>query len=110
MEKQSKKKRHSYTRKFKLKVSDWYTNNGENIAKTTQMFGVDRKQVKTWLKNEEIIQQQKHSSKTSGRGCIAKYPIMEDTLYDEYKEARAKEKFLKRWWFNTRAKQLLKDH
>ena len=74
------------------------------------MFGVDRKQVRTWLKNEEIIQQQKHSSKASGRGCTAKYPIMEDALYAEYKEARAKGKFLKRWWFNTRAKQLLKDH
>ena len=35
---------------------------------------------------------------------------MEDALYAEYKEARAKGKFLKRWWFNTRAKQLLKDH
>ena len=74
------------------------------------MFGVDRKQVRTWLKNEEIIQQQKHSSKASGRGCTGKYPIMEGALYAEYKEARAKGKFLKRWWFNTRAKQLLKDH
>ena len=72
------------------------------------MFGVDRKQVRTWLKNEEIIQQQKHYSKVSGRGYTAKYPIMEDALYAAYKEARGKEKFLKRWWFNTRAKQLLK--
>ena len=55
MEKQPKKKRHSYTREFKLKVSDWYMNNVENITRTAQMFGVDRKQVKTWLKNEEII-------------------------------------------------------
>ena len=74
------------------------------------MFGVDRKQVRTWLKNEEIIQQQKHSSKASGRSCTAKYPIMENALHAEYKEARAKGKFLKRWWLNTRAKQLLKDH
>ena len=35
---------------------------------------------------------------------------MEDALYAEYKEARAKETFLKRWWFKTRAKQLLKNH
>ena len=56
MEKQSKKKRHSYTREFKLKVSDWYMNNGKKIARTAQMFGADRKQVRTWLKNEEIIQ------------------------------------------------------
>ena len=62
------------------------------------------------MRNEEIIQQQKHSSKASRRGFTAKYPIMEDALYAEYKEARAKGKFLKRWWFNTRAKQLLKDH
>ena len=94
-EKQSKKKRHSYTREFKLKVSDWYMSNGKNIASTAQMFGVDRKQVRTWLKNK-IIQQQKHSSKASERGCTAKYPIMEDALYAEYKEARAKGKFLKR--------------
>ena len=96
MEKQSKKKRHSYTREFKLKVSYWYMNNGKNMARTAQMFRVDRKQVRTWLKNEEIIHQQKHSSKASARGCTAKYPIMEDALYAEYKEARAKGKFLKR--------------
>ena len=76
MEKQSKKKRHSYTREFKLKVSDWYMNNGKNIPRTAQMFGVDQKQVRTWLENEEIIQQQIHTSKASGRGCTAKYPIM----------------------------------
>ena len=35
---------------------------------------------------------------------------MEDALYAEYKEARAIGTFLKRWWFNIRAKQLLKDH
>ena len=58
MQKQSKKKRHSYTHKIKLKASDWYMHNGKNIARTAQMFGVDRKQVRTWLKNEEIIQQQ----------------------------------------------------
>ena len=110
MEKQSKSKRHSYAREFKLKVSDWYMNNGKNIARTAQMFGVDRKQVRTCLKNEEIIQQQNHSNKGSGRGCTAKYPIMEDALYAEYKEARAKGTFLKRCWFNTRTKQLLKDN
>ena len=104
MEKHSTKKRHSYNCEFKLKVSDWYMNNRKNIARRAQMFGVDRKQVRTWLKNEEIIQRQKHSSKAS------KYPIIEDASYAEYKEAKAKGKFLKRWWFNTRAKQLLKDH
>ena len=93
VEKQSKKKRYSYTREFKLQVSDWYMNNGKNITRTVQMFGVDRKQVRTWLKNEEIIQQQKHSSKTSGRGCTAKYPIMEDALYAEYKKQKQKEHF-----------------
>ena len=63
-------------------------NNGKNIARTAQVFGVDRKQVRIWLKNEEIIQQQKHS-----RGCTVKYPIMEDALHAEYKEARVKGKF-----------------
>ena len=80
------------------------------LQRTAQMFGVDQKLVRTSLKNEEIIQQQKHSSKPSERGCFAKYPIMEDALYAEYKEARAKGKLLKRWCFNTKAKQLLKDH
>ena len=73
------------------------------------MFKVDQKQVRTWLKNQEIIQQQKHSSKASARGFTAKYPIMEDILYAEYKEARAKGKFLKRWWFNSRDKQLIQN-
>ena len=95
MEKQSKKKRHSYTHEFKLKVSDCYMNNGKNIARTAQMFGIDQKQVRTWLKNEEITQQQKHSSKASGGGCTTKYLIIEDALDAEYKEVRAKGKFFK---------------
>ena len=49
------------------------------------MFGADRKQVTTWLKNEEIIQRQKHSSKASGRGCTTKYPIMDDALVSKNK-------------------------
>ena len=81
-------------------------NNGKNIARTAQMSGVDRKQVRNWFKNGEIVEQRKHSSKASGRGCTAKYPIMKQDIYAEYKEG----KFLKRWWLNTRAKQLLKDH
>ena len=40
MEKQSMKKRRSCTGEFKLKVSDWYMNNGKNIARTAQMFGL----------------------------------------------------------------------
>ena len=60
------------------------------------MFGVDWKQVRTCLENGEIIQQQKHSSKASGKGCTTKYPIMEDALYAEYKKTRAKGKFLKK--------------
>ena len=65
-------------------------NNGKNIAWTAQMFGVDRNQVRTWLKIKEIIQQQKHYSKASGIGCTTKYTIMEDALYAKYKEAKAK--------------------
>ena len=84
--------------------------NGKNIARAAQRFGDNRKQVRTGLKNEEIIQQQKHSSKACGRGCAAKNPIMENAFYAEYKEARVKGNFLKRWWFNTRVKQLLKDN
>ena len=57
------------------------------------MFGVDRKQVRTWLKNEEIIQQQKHSSKASGRGYTAKYPIMEDFYMLSIKKQKQKENF-----------------
>ena len=49
METQSNKKRNSYAREFKLKVSDWYMNNRRNIARTSQMIGVDRKQVRTWI-------------------------------------------------------------
>ena len=71
-------------------------NNGKNIARTPQMFGVYQKQVRTMLKNKEIIQQEKHSSKASGRGCTAKYPIMEDALYAEYKKSKSKRKFLKK--------------
>ena len=109
MEKQSKKKTQFLYARVELKVSDWYMNNGRNIARTSQMFGVNRKQVRTWLKHEEKIQQQKHYNRAVGRGCIAKFPFMEKALYAECKEARAEGKLLKRLWFNLRAKQLVQE-
>ena len=54
MEKQSKKKRHSYIREFKLKVSDWYMNNGKKIARTAQMVGVDMLSIKKQEQNENF--------------------------------------------------------
>ena len=35
---------------------------------------------------------------------------MERVLFHEYKKGRKDVKNMKQWWFNTRAKQLIKQH
>ena len=57
-------KRHSYTIDFKLKLLEWYHNNGENKGLTSRVFNVQPKRVSEWL----IIEQQLRNKKGSGGG------------------------------------------
>ena len=104
-----KASRRAFDREFKLQVVKEYHESGKNIAKTARKFEIDRKQVRAWVKKEEQIRRQKYKSKAHGRGCNSKYPLMEDKLYSEFLQLRKDGRKVKRWWFNTRAKQLMAD-
>ena len=95
-----KTSRRACTREFKLQVVKEYHESGKNIAKTA------RKQVRAWVEKEEQITGQKYKSKAHGWGCHSKYPLMEDNLHSEFLQLRQDGRKVKRWWFNTRAKQL----
>ena len=87
---QNTKERRSLSRKVKLKVIKWHMENGSNNARTTFKHGVERKQVRTWIKNEEQIQ-------ATGRGCALKFPLIEKVLFDEYKKGREEVKIMVGW-------------
>ena len=101
--------RRAFDREFKLQVVKEYHESGKNIAKTARKFEIYRKQVRAWVKKEEQIRRQKYKSKAHGRGCNSKYPLMEDKLYSEFLQLRKDGRKVKRWWFNTQAKQLMAD-
>ena len=103
-----KASRRAFNCKFKLQVVKEYHESGKNIAKTARKFEIDRKQVHTWVEKEEQIRRQKYKSKAHGQGCNSKYPLMEDKLYSEsFLQLREDGRKVKRWLFNTRAKQLM---
>ena len=62
-----------------------------------------------WVQKGEKITKQKSRSKADGRGCNARYPFMEDKLYKAFLDLRKEGRKVKRWWFDTRAKQLMNE-
>ena len=89
-----------------LKIS---TKAEKNISRTARKFAVDRKKVHLWVQKEEKITKQKSRSKADGWGCKARCPFMEDKLYKEFLDLRKEGQKVKRWWFDTRAKQLMNE-
>ena len=70
---------------------------------------MERKPIREWVKQEESLVNQKRGSRSDDKGCTSRFPLMEQALYDDYKKARDEGKTIKRWWFNCRAKQLVKE-
>ena len=53
-----KSSRRSFTRECKLKAIHYYYDKGKNVNQASNKFRVDRKQVRNWVKSEELIQKQ----------------------------------------------------
>ena len=102
-----KQERRSYTREFKLMVVDWYLMHGENKSKTARHFNVSCKQIRDWVRNRRKVEDQERGSRASGRGCTARYPLMEKTLYEEFLEMHRRGVPVTRDWFLIRARQLI---
>lgn len=60
-----------------------------------------------WVQKGEKITKQKSRSKAVGQGCNKRYPFIEDKLYKEFLDLRKEGRKVKRWWFDTRTKQLM---
>ena len=104
-----KSARKAYSREFKLNVVTWFFNNGKKVNSTARNFKIDKKLVRMWVRAEQKIRNQKPRSKSSGRGRQPFSPSLEKDLHDEFKTMRREGKVVKRWWFNTRMIQLVKE-
>ena len=61
-------KRRSFCKDFKLKVTNWYSENWKNISQTANKFQINQKQVRNRLKNEEKFRSLKRSKKACQYG------------------------------------------
>ena len=96
----------SYTREEKLKVTQWYWNNGQNLYQTCKKFEQNLKTVLRWITNERKIKNSSKGHKRVKFERTSQYPAMEDTLYKEYRSLWQGIE-IKGWWFKARTKQLL---
>ena len=58
------------------------------------------------MKSEELIQKQNRTSRSTEHGKLM-FPVMEKELYKRFIYTRRQGKRIKRWWFNTQAKQVM---
>lgn len=49
------RKRRSFSVELKLQAIQWHNENGQNVTKTAQQFDIDRKRVREWLSNEDML-------------------------------------------------------
>ena len=87
--KKKKKKmaeRKSHKREFKFIQSHTRVTleNGKNISSASRKFNMDRKRIRECLKQEESIVNQKRRSRSNGSGGTLRFPLMEQTLYDDF--------------------------
>ena len=76
------KKRNCYRREFKLKVMQWYYDQGGNVAHTAKKFHVDRKQIREWIKKERQIQESKKRCQKIKSRRTALFPNAETELHE----------------------------
>ena len=70
--------------------------NGKNISSAPRKFNVDRKRIRERLKQEESLVNQKRGSRSNGRDCTSRFPLMEQALYNDHKKARDEGNTIKR--------------
>ena len=101
-------RRRSFTREYKLDVIKYHEENGLSLHKTARHFGIDRKQVRDWLRKKMNIMAEKKNQKSQRFGKVL-YPELEKKLFAEFIERRKEGNLVKRLWFTTRAKQLARS-
>ena len=93
--------RASYTREYKLNLIDYYHKNNKNTTGTARKFKVDKKTVRLWIKQEEVIRNMKRKKRCNRFGKVA-FPDVEKLLYAEFKERRKKRLLVKGYFLRER--------
>ena len=81
-------KRKSYTIRFKSQVLKKLEENGRNISQTSRDFKIDRKIIRCWLSQRDLIvnsvrnRATKISSCHNIQGGKAQYPELEDAIME----------------------------
>ena len=87
-------KRKSYTIRFKSQVLKKLEENGGNISQTSRDFNIDRKIIRRWLSQRDLIVDSVRnrainiSSHCNIRGGKAQYPELEDTITEFIRDER----------------------
>ena len=58
-------------------------NNWRNVNQASNVFKVDRKDIRNWVKSEELIKKQKRTSRSTRHGKVV-FPVMEKELYKRF--------------------------
>ena len=93
------KARRNYTREEKLKVTQWYWNNDQNLYQTCKKFDLNSRTVLSWIKDERKIKDSRKGCKYVEFDRTSQYPAMEVTLYKEYWNLRERGIKIRGWWF-----------
>ena len=57
----------SFTVQFKLNAIKWHQENGIIVSATARTFNVDRKRIREWLENEDLLRQNRIGKKSQLR-------------------------------------------
>ncbi|KAH9371976.1 hypothetical protein HPB48_021275 [Haemaphysalis longicornis] len=83
---------HSYTVKRKHDVVDWHRKNGRNVHVTSRVFKLDRKRIREWEKNYEVLLQQNFGKSKVLHKLSNGAPFfseeLDDTLYEFFERER----------------------
>ena len=86
-------KNRSYTVTFKLQVIQWHRQNGGNVSETARNFNVDRKRVREWMGQEDVLLMHRRGAeaqkKRIGGGASAKSEELDALVLDWLMDERA---------------------
>ena len=84
-------KRHGYSLDFKLKLLEWYRNNGENKQLTSRVFDVQPKRISEWLMIEQQLRSKKDtpSDRMRPSESITRLKLQVDRLLVEWHKEKS---------------------
>lgn len=102
--------RSSYTIQKKVEIVEWHRKNGTNVSKTARHFEVDRKRVREWNANYQVLLQQCHGKtklkRTMGTGRPVFSEELDDALMDFLETERSAGRAVSNRLLQEHARQL----